>query len=110
MSDREEAQVAEDAEATATESKPKSAAKPKRTRTAKPKSEESPETATQEAAEMVSEGGPVGDEADRQLGVDHLPAETVEQETAAIEKAHPDLVGDTLVAGDAEVRQVRFLL
>ncbi|MEZ4504728.1 MAG: prolyl oligopeptidase family serine peptidase [Thermomicrobiales bacterium] len=103
MSDREEAQVAEDAEAPATESKPKSAAKPKRTRTAKPKSEESPETATQEAAAMVSEGGPVGDEAARQLGVDHLPAEMVEQETAAIEKAHPDLVGDTLVAGDAVV-------
>lgn len=94
MSDREEAQVAEDAQAPATESKPKAAAKPKRARTAKPKSDQTPETVTQDVAEMVSEGGPVGDEAARQLGVNSLPAETVAQETAEIEKAHPEIVGN----------------
>lgn len=95
MSDRDEEKVAEDAAAPVAEQgdgTAKSAEKPKRTRRAKPKAEE---TAKQEAAEMVAEGGPVGDEADRQLGVDGLPAETVEQETPEIAKTHPELTGET---------------
>ncbi len=128
MSDRDTKKVADDAAASADAAppvaengagtKPPSATKPKRTRSAKPKPTEAPESAHQEAAEMVAEGGPVGDEEDRELGVDSLPAETVERETAEIEKAHPELVGKpptaesdaakaAVTAGDAVVGVVR---
>jgi dipeptidyl aminopeptidase/acylaminoacyl peptidase len=118
MSDRDTEKVADDAAAVATEkdagSKAKSAAKPKRSRGPQTKADQTPETVPGEAAEMVAEGGPVGDEADRRLGVESIPAETVEQETPEIEKAHPELTeaasetgGDeskaALTAGDAVV-------
>jgi len=51
-----------------------------------------PDSAPLESVDMVSEGGPVGDEAARQLGVTELPTETVEQETKELEKSHPELV------------------
>ncbi len=53
-----------------------------------------PESAALESVDMVSEGGPVGDEAERQLGVNELPAETVAKETEELEKSHPELVDD----------------
>ena len=79
-----------------------SAAKPKRTRSAKSKVDETPETVQAEAAEMVAEGGPVGDVKERELGVDSLPADVVEAETAEIEKSHPELPGETPETGSDE--------
>ena len=105
MSDRDTKKIAEAAAASVDAvvpeaengagTKEKSAAKPKRTRSAKPKTVVESETVSQEVAEMVAEGGPVGDEQERELGVDTLPAETVERETAKIEKAHPEITGKT---------------
>lgn len=66
----------------------KAAAKPKRPRAG---SKKAPEPTTEEIVDMVSEGGPVGDELDRQLGVTELPAETVEAETEVLERDHPEL-------------------
>ncbi len=58
------------------------------------------ESAPLESVDMVSEGGPVGTEVERELGVESLPAETVEQETAVIEEAHPELTRDAPAAED----------
>lgn len=66
------------------------------------------ETPKGEAAEeMVSEGGPVGDEIARQLGVTDLPAEVVETETPVIAEAHPELTGSTAAAGAAKTASPR---
>ncbi|HET9661206.1 MAG TPA: alpha/beta fold hydrolase [Thermomicrobiales bacterium] len=70
-----------------------SKSKPKRPRRSTEKAARAKaESAKEESLEMVSEGGPVGDEADRQLGVTELPAEIVEKETRELEKSHPELV------------------
>lgn len=105
MSDRDTEKVADNAAVTAdvappaatngTGTKGKSDAKPKRARsTAKSKADPN-EPVQEEIVDMVAEGGPVGDEIDRQLGVTELPKATVEQETAELEKAHPELVDET---------------
>ncbi len=66
--------------------------KPKRARRSTDKTVKAKaESAKEEAVDMVSEGGPVGNETDRQLGVTELPAETVQKETKELEKAHPEL-------------------
>ena len=97
MSDRENdlgaAEQADDnAPGTASESK----SKPKRARRSTDKPVKP--AAKEEAADMVSEGGPVGDEQERQLGVTELPAETVEKETKELEKSHPALADDAAPA------------
>ena len=106
MSDRDTEKDADDAAASAAgnsdETKATSAAKPKRTRSAKSKVDETPETVQAEAAEMVAEGGPVGDVKERELGVDSLPADVAEAETAEIEKSHPELSGETPETGSDE--------
>ena len=106
MSDRNTEKGADDAAASVAEngagSNAKPAAKPKRTRSAKPKTDKAPESVREESAAMVAEGGPVGDEAERKLGVDGLPAETVKQETTEIEKSHPELTGATRPAANDE--------
>lgn len=74
-----------------------SQAQASRTDTAEPAStslsEAKPKSA--EAKAMVSEGGPVGDELERQLGVTELPAEIVATETALLEKDHTKLTGQS---------------
>ena len=60
----------------------------------RPRGKEQPQgtqSQLEEDEEMVSEGGPVGDELDRQLGVTNLPDETIAQETPILEEAHPEL-------------------
>ncbi len=91
--------VAEDAAPPAAEKAPgatkDASTKPKRIRrTAENDTTIQAETPKEASADMVSEGGPVGDEADRQLGVTELPAETVAVETEVLEKAHPALTGN----------------
>jgi Tol biopolymer transport system component/pimeloyl-ACP methyl ester carboxylesterase len=72
------------------------ATKPKRRRAPQTRTAVNEESEALESVDMVSEGGPVGDEADRQLGVNELPAETVEKETPEIAKAHPEIVDDAV--------------
>jgi Tol biopolymer transport system component/pimeloyl-ACP methyl ester carboxylesterase len=100
MSDRDEEKVAVGTVSNAAENGAGSATKPKRSRRAKQREDEAPETVSEEAAEMVAEGAPVGDEDERQLGVENLPAETVEQETAELEKSYPEIAGDSDPAAD----------
>lgn len=103
MSDRENETVADDV-AAATPTLPTSAAngsgadekpatKPRRSRSASKSRAVPAEPVPEEIEEMVAEGGPVGDEVERQQGVTDLPTEIVEDETPVLEAAHPELVG-----------------
>ncbi len=86
----------------------KQADKPKRSRRSTDKAAKAKAEAIHQATkDMISEGGPVGDEVERQLGVTDLPAETVEDETPMLEDAHPELVGTTgTERGDSKTEAV----
>jgi dipeptidyl aminopeptidase/acylaminoacyl peptidase len=103
MSDRENDLSAAGAAETAPEPATAAENKPKRTRRSTSKTVNAKaESAKEESVDMVSEGGPVGDEADRQLGVTELPADVVEKETRELEKSQPELVDGAASARGAK--------